>query len=259
MKRYIQNVTHAARVSPFELDTHVSYYNNFLDEEDLKYMQRSKNRTGKIVDMSPSEYYHECATRIFDTTVEALQQQRRASEGLVEQYMQDMLNGDKFPLCYLNYPDNAQEGLHGMMAAGEAFGWDTKFPVLVVEAVDDRVEQLNKIWRYYNDAVYDAQECKYAESNWEEEFVKEVEWNLENATNKHYNVVIVSRRDKQECASTGMDYAIEIALEDFQDIMHPTTVFEPEFKDEADDDAHYNFDIDGDDLDLDIEDWLATL
>ena len=44
MKRYIQSVTHSVGVSPFELDTHISYYNNFLDEKDLKYMQESKKK-----------------------------------------------------------------------------------------------------------------------------------------------------------------------------------------------------------------------
>lgn len=38
-------------------DTHVGFYNNFLNPKDLKYMQESKNRTGEIVWMTPEEYY----------------------------------------------------------------------------------------------------------------------------------------------------------------------------------------------------------
>lgn len=38
----------------------------------------------------------------------------------------------KFPLPYLNLADNAQEGRHRMAVAAELFGWNEKFPVLVV-------------------------------------------------------------------------------------------------------------------------------
>lgn len=234
----------------FKLDTETSYYNNFLNESDLAYMQKSKNRTGEVIYMTPTEYYQECATKIFEqTTVENLKKQRRANANYISQYKKDMLAGDKFPLCYLNYADHSQEGLHRMMAAGEAFGWDTKFPVLVVRAVDDRVEALNQVWRYWNQAIYDAQDILYNESSWEDEFVQEVEWNLEHSTGEHYDVVIVDRRDREECAKYQMDYAIEIALAEFQDIMHPVTIFEPEFKDSEEGGEDIDFELD--DLDLD--------
>lgn len=241
MKRYIRS-----NADVFKLDTGVSYYNNFLNEKDLAYMQKSKNRTGEVVYMTPVQYYEECAKHIFeDTTVESLKLQRSSNSEYINKYKEDMLAGDKFPLCYLNYADNGQEGLHRMMAAGEAFGWNTKFPVLVVRAVDSRVEQLNNVWRYWNDAIYRAQDIRYNQHGWEEEFVKEVEWNLEHSTERHYDVIITDRRNTEECEKHGMDYAIEIALADFQDIMHPVTVFEPKFKDQSDDD---DFDISDDDL-----------
>ena len=121
MKRVIVASTHTP--NPFKMDTTTSYYNNFLNETDLKYMQDSKNRTGEVVMMSPTEYYEECANEIFEgTSVARLKLERKASPGLVDKYEADMTNGDKFPLCYLNYADNSQEGLHRMMAAGQAYG-----------------------------------------------------------------------------------------------------------------------------------------
>ena len=40
-----------------------------------EYMKNVKNRVGKIVQMSPNEYYSLCA-RMFNTTVESLKEQR---------------------------------------------------------------------------------------------------------------------------------------------------------------------------------------
>ena len=235
----------------FKLDTDTSYYNNFLNERDLEYMQKSKNRTGEVVYMTPSEYYQECASKIFqETSVDNLKKQRGANADRISQYKEDMLAGDKFPLCYLNYPDHAQEGLHRMMAAGEAFGWDVEFPVLVVQAVDDRLEQLNNLWRDWVDSVSDAEEFTYDKDTWEQELIEEVEYNMERRTGQHYDVIITDRRDREECAKYDMDYAIEIALAEFQDIMHPNTVFEPKFRTDDEDGQHIDLDID----DFDIED-----
>ena len=36
--------------------TNMSYYDDFLDPKELKYMQREKNRDGKIIQMTPKEY-----------------------------------------------------------------------------------------------------------------------------------------------------------------------------------------------------------
>lgn len=137
MKRYIRCST-SSNPDIFELDTHVSYYNNFLNEKDLAYMQKAKNRTGEIEYMTPTQYYEECADKIFEVSVSRLKKQRSANANLISEYKKNMLAGDKFPLCYLNYADQTQEGLHRMMAAGEAFGWDVKVPVLCVNVFDEQ-------------------------------------------------------------------------------------------------------------------------
>lgn len=137
---YIRANASAARVFD-ENDTHVGYYNNFLNPTDLEYMQESKNRTGEIIMMTPEEYYEACS-KIFNQSVNDLKYQRSSNADAILKYTMDMLNGDVFPLPYVNFADKSQEGLHRMMAAGDAFGWDEEFPVLVVTAYDnDRFER----------------------------------------------------------------------------------------------------------------------
>ena len=243
-------------ICPFKRSTGTSYYDNFLNDKDLKYMQKSKNRTGEIVMMSPAEYYEECATNIFEgSSVTSLKLQRGSNSELIQQYEEDMKNGDKFPLCYLNYPDHAQEGLHRMMAAGNVYGWDTKFPVLVVYSINALVDDLNSIWRYWCDAVYEAEEYAYYEDTWEKDIVEQIESELEHSTQEYHKVIIVNRRDKDECERLGMDYGIEVVLEEFQDIMNPVTIFEPErLKSREADEYDFDFDLDDlDDLDLDFD------
>lgn len=89
------------------------------------------------------------------------------------------------------------------------------------------------------------------------EYVQEVEYQMEHRLGEHHDVVIVYRRTEQESEEHG-GYAIDIALKEFQDIMHPITVFTPKLKDLEKSDE---FDIDDDDLllDLDVDEWLAEL
>lgn len=151
MKRYIR-----ATVSPdhvFDInDTKVSFYNNFLNDKDLKYMQESKNRTGEIVYMSPDDYFRECAEYVFNgMSQQQLEDSRSANTEAIIEYTSAMKRGDVFPLPYINYADKSQEGLHRMMAAGDAFGWNTKFPVLVVTAVDEEREAYNQMFQRMRD------------------------------------------------------------------------------------------------------------
>lgn len=112
---------------PFKESTGVSYYDNFLNFSDLHYMETHKNRTGKIVMMTPEEYYQECATKVFTTSSDKLKVQRCTND-LVDKYAQDMKSGDKFPLLYINYSDHDQEGLHRIMASvGNCYDTNTTY------------------------------------------------------------------------------------------------------------------------------------
>lgn len=154
MKRLIRPIYASAEVNlvdtsmfdgtPFKPTT-TSGYDDFLNDEELKYHQSHKNRTGEIVMMSPTEYFNECVDNVFSghTTFEGLLNSRRYDKNLNSNYADAMRKGAKFPLCYINYADKQQEGLHRMMTAGDIYGWDTKFPVLVVTAYNQETEELH--------------------------------------------------------------------------------------------------------------------
>lgn len=231
---------------PFKESTGVSYYDNFLNSADLHYMETHKNRTGKVVMMTPEEYYQECATKVFTTSSDKLKAQRRAND-LVDKYAQDMKSGDKFPLPYIDYPNHGQEGLHRMMAAGNVWGWDTQFPVLVVTSVDDQVEALNNIWRYWCDATYYAKQFRYTPSAWKQEMVEEVQYKLDEYTDDEYHVIIVDDHED----------AIAITIQEFEDMMNPTTLFQPEFSNEDEEGDTYS--LDDEDFDWDDDDIDAIL
>ena len=154
--------------TPFKCDTGTSFGNDFLNQEDLEYRQRSKNRTGEIVMMSPEEYFEECALHAWDhyVSVNSLKQQRRANQDKLDKFKKMMKNGTKFDMCYIDKADHGQEGLHRMMAAGDLYGWDTKFPVLVIDVYDQdrenaRIEK-NKAYDFRNEKF--QKYCNWAES-----------------------------------------------------------------------------------------------
>ena len=162
MKRYIHYIQSSTTVdvdtsmfsgTPFVPDTDMPYYNQFLSKKNLAYMQSVKNLTGDIVLMSPNEYYAECVANIFHgrSSLEDVKLSRKSSSGPYAEYLDAMRRGDKFPVPVLNYADDGQEGLHRMMVAGDLYGWDTKFPVLVVSVYDEDIERENQLFRDYLD------------------------------------------------------------------------------------------------------------
>lgn len=130
--------------------THMSYYDRFLDPKELAYMQSAKNLTGDIVMMTPQEYFEEC-TEIFGDTLTVDDLIRQRSDESLDKYIEAMRNGDVFPLCFINYADRGQEGLHRMLAAAEAFGWDVEYPVLVITPYDMQAWEESKKLQEYND------------------------------------------------------------------------------------------------------------
>ena len=165
MKRYVYA---SSKNDVFDLTkTGFSFYNQFLNPEELEYMEREKNLTGYIDMMSPEDYYSECS-ELAHVPVELLKRQRESSRvdddsldrRKIDKYIEDMKAGDKFPLCFLDYSTNGQEGLHRMYAAGEVFGWDTEFPVLIVEPYDldmwNRHKKREAAERYRRDKFKDV-------------------------------------------------------------------------------------------------------
>ena len=144
MKRYIRTTTENHDV--FKMTTDTSYYDNFLNPKDLEYMRKNKNRDGEIVMMTPDEYF-EGASEIFNRRHSASELVDQRSDKYTNQYVEDMKNGDKFPLPYLNFADPGQEGLHRMLAAKRIFGPDVKYPVLVVTVYDQSIEDEKLMWK----------------------------------------------------------------------------------------------------------------
>lgn len=120
--------------------TGMSYYDNFLNEEDADYMRRSKNLKGDIQMLSPQEYYEMCADKIFEnTSVDSLKEQRKTDQD--NSHLIDVLKrGDALDMPMINLANKGQEGLHRMMVLGDMYGWDEKQPVLVVDWDDKQYE-----------------------------------------------------------------------------------------------------------------------
>lgn len=179
MKRYVRYILATSEFdivdstlftnTPFVPDTDVPYYNEFLNSKELDYKQRAKNRTGKIVLMSPTEYFNECSQHGFSNgpvDVNHVIQGRRADKESIQWLENHMKQGGKFYLPYIDYAAHSQEGLHRMMVAGDLYGWDTKFPVLVVTVYDEDVERENQLFQDYLDfRDHDFREiCQEAEN-----------------------------------------------------------------------------------------------
>lgn len=109
-----------------------------------KQMEQYYNLKGEIKMVSPSEYFQGCA-KIFNTTVDKLLRQTEHS-GNTDYTATDPINKLKkvilqdksqFPMTFLDFAERGQEGMHRMYTAGELFGWDKKFPCLVITWADE--------------------------------------------------------------------------------------------------------------------------
>ena len=99
---------------------------------DPDYMAEYKNLEAEIVQMTPREYFEGCA-KIFDSTVDSQINQIKYDTKILE-HLKQVLNVYRrtFPITYLNFAQEGQEGRHRMYLVGEMLGWDKKFPVLVI-------------------------------------------------------------------------------------------------------------------------------
>ena len=159
--------------------TGVSYYNNFLNEKDAEYMKKSKNRLGHIEQMSPKEYFEKCAKDVFNVPVNRLLDQRKADKESIDNLEKILEDDGQFWLPYINLAENSQEGLHRMMVLGDKFGWDKKYPVLIVETADPRRDEVNEAFRQLNRAVMNARNYRYNKNKLPEDFIVQTQYELE--------------------------------------------------------------------------------
>lgn len=164
--------------------TGMGSYNDFLPSasaRDKEYLEKEKNLIGKIVYMTPEQYYAECA-KLFGASSDKLKQQRSHDKDTM-QHLRQVIEGyrRKFPVPMLNYASTGQEGLHRAMVAGEMFGWDSiEIPVLVVNwASEERHAQAEKRKRT-RELEYKLSDilhrCLYYEYSSFDEFFEEAKW-----------------------------------------------------------------------------------
>jgi len=107
---------------------------NQTDYDDMmklpEYFKDKKNRKFKIEWMSPDDYIQKVQD-LFGSNPQSME--HRLDQKLVQKYIEDMQNGDRFPMLYLDYARKGQEGHHRATAA-KALGAD-KIPVMIVEKV----------------------------------------------------------------------------------------------------------------------------
>ena len=107
------------------------------------YMRYEKGQDAKIVYMSPNEYLERCAKDIFNSTWEkTVASIEKNYADTITKYANDMKNGDKFPIPYLDYVYQNQEGRHRALAVKQAFGEDSIMPVLVIIPTNPTKEEL---------------------------------------------------------------------------------------------------------------------
>ena len=238
----------------FDDKTHVSFYDQILTNP--KYMAEEENLKGHIEMLSPREYYEICATKIFrNSSVESLKRSRAADPRVLDE-IKDIIVKYKRQvfLPYLNYAEKNQEGLHRMLVAAELFGWDHKFPVLIIEWADEELAQRrakekedNRIRLKIKDAVQKA--LNYTFDNmkeFEEEAKAQVDYTFDFADEKVKSFSIEHNNDETtDVEVNGIVYQFDTEL------IH----IEPREKDDEeilwDDMELDDLDIDLDDLDMD--------
>lgn len=137
------------------------------------------------VEMSPKEYFDACA-KGFGIPA-ATQINTVSSDRSIIQVLNTILDKYKvrFPVAYLDYSFNnfSQEGRHRMYVAGERFGWDKKFPVLVIHttAEADEAKHAEKMSRYISKALDRTERYTYRNfDEIKEQFLYDIEDLLSN-------------------------------------------------------------------------------
>ena len=196
-------------------DTHktgMSFYDDLLD--DPEYMRKNKNLTSKIVYLSPKEYFEECG-KIFGNNATKQIEQTKRDTSTINYLKQVILTAkNKFPLPFLDYANNGQEGRHRMYTAAELTSWDTKFPVLVVDYYDkdlqtkiEATRNKNRLDKLVREAVRNALQYSYKDV---QEFKEEVEYQLSDIFEKAVQPEITKDNNILTISAEGGDTEIDI-------------------------------------------------
>ena len=200
-------------INPFDITkTGVSFYNQFLT--DPSYMEEYKNLKHSIIMMTPEEYFEECA-KIFNSSKQRQIDQTKLDKNNIEYLKQVLLTYKRtFPLTYLNYAEETQEGRHRMYVVGELLGWNKKFPVMIVNWADfekqkeeKRAQEQNKrdeIISFIDKIANDLSNIKYDNID---ELIEDFKYYLEN---KYNNIKILYLNNTIEFNIQGVEYKLPI-------------------------------------------------
>ena len=235
-----------------ERTTGVSFYNQFLNSSDLDYLRNKKNLVGKIVYMSPNEYYEDCGKYGFGHPVsaESLKSQRASDKETIEHLKQVLtVYKKRFPMPFINYAERGQEGLHRMYVAGELLGWNApKHPVLCIYWADEErhkrdVEEKQRAEREsaIESAVRDSLHYKYTDIS---EFEEQLQYDLDRRF-EYFNEIAKPVKFSLSCNNS-------VASVTVADVTYKFDEDEIQIVDSSDiDDLDMDFDLD--DIDLDDE------
>ena len=154
-----------------------SKYTDYLREPEKtnKYFKT----TSSIQMLTPREYFNECA-KIFDSTFEKQYRQIKEDSDIINELKNVILKERKqFPITVLNYAENQQEGRHRMFTLGELFGWDKKYPVLIINETEEGAEYKlqNKILHGLNKLTDKALKFTYSDYN---DFIDSLKYYLDD-------------------------------------------------------------------------------
>lgn len=206
--------------------TGMSFYDQLIT--DPKYMEERKNLKAEIVQMTPKQYFEGCA-KIFGSSYGSQVNQTQADKNNIEHLKQVIQKyNKKFPITFLNYAQNQQEGRHRMYVAGELFGWDTKFPVMIIRWADEeraKNEKEAEIIRDIEQKLHlierDVKEYRYSNV---EEVIQEIEW----MADRH-----LGERNAKELQINPKDKVIELV---YNNVTYEINLDELRFEEPSEDD-----------------------
>lgn len=125
-KKLTENFESADGDAYFKRDADASFYNDIMQKPE--YMFWVKGYVGIVIYMTPDKYYERCA-RMQRTSI--ADQLAYIDKDVAHKYMEKMLDGEKFPMPYIDYSRKQQEGRHRSYAI-KSISPEIKMPVLCV-------------------------------------------------------------------------------------------------------------------------------
>lgn len=168
----------------------ISYYEDFLTPSGREYLEKKDNVKGVIKTITPKYYFEEVA-KFFNSTVDR-QKSQIAKDTATYEHLDQVIKEWKrtFPLPYLNYKNNEQEGRHRVYYIGQNFGWNYPIPCLIVTVADEerhqkeqeaeKAEQIEKRLKLFDEAI---ERCMLTEYNHVDDIVDDLRWYLTRGYN----------------------------------------------------------------------------